>query len=70
MICLINVPSVDKEYGASFETSLVVKSNGSIIYVTPGVFVTSCKVNLLFYPFDYQKCDLKFASWTLDAAKV
>lgn len=30
----------------------------------PGIFKSSCYIDVRWFPFDVQKCNLKFGSWT------
>lgn len=32
----------------------------------PGIFMSTCNVDVRWFPFDIQKCELKFGSWTFD----
>ena len=31
---------------------------------TPGIFKSTCYIDVRWFPFDVQRCDLKFGSWT------
>ena len=31
-----------------------------------GIFMSTCNVDVRWFPFDLQKCELKFGSWTYD----
>lgn len=31
-----------------------------------GIFMSTCNVDVRWFPFDIQKCELKFGSWTFD----
>lgn len=31
-----------------------------------GIFVSTCNVDVRWFPFDIQRCELKFGSWTFD----
>ena len=42
---------------------LSVYSNGDIIWSRPGILKSTCKFDLSFYPFDIQRCHLRFGSW-------
>ena len=42
---------------------VTVYSSGDIIWSRPGLLKSTCKFNLKFYPFDIQKCHLRFGSW-------
>lgn len=33
-------------------------------YVFPGILKSTCYIDVRWFPFDVQKCDLKFGSWT------
>lgn len=41
-------------------------SDGSIFRSKPGIFKFSCSLDLHEFPFDIQKCTMKFGSWTHD----
>lgn len=32
----------------------------------PGIFTSTCNVDVRWFPFDIQRCELKFGSWTFD----
>lgn len=32
----------------------------------PGIFSSACNVDVRWFPFDVQHCELKFGSWTFD----
>ncbi|XP_077418972.1 neuronal acetylcholine receptor subunit alpha-7-like [Vanacampus margaritifer] len=62
--------SADKTFDSTFHTKIVVKSSGNCLYVPPGIFKSTCYMDLRWFPFDIQKCDLKFGSWTFDGATL
>jgi len=45
------------------ETYAVVTSRGSISYIPPYRFISTCRINTTWFPFDEQSCNLKFGSW-------
>ena len=49
---------------------MVVSSDGSCLYVPPGLFKSTCKIDITWFPFDDQQCDLKFGSWTYSGWQV
>jgi hypothetical protein len=49
---------------------VVVNSEGGCLYVPPGIFKSTCKIDITWFPFDDQKCELKFGSWTYSGWKV
>lgn len=36
----------------------------------PGIFKSTCKIDITWFPFDDQHCDMKFGSWTYDGNQV
>ena len=43
---------------------------GSCTYIPPGIFKSTCQIDITWFPFDDQNCDMKFGSWTYDGFKV
>ncbi|XP_035538311.1 neuronal acetylcholine receptor subunit alpha-7-like [Morone saxatilis] len=56
--------SADERFDATFRTNIVVNSSGSCSYIPPGIFKSTCYIDVRWFPFDVQRCDLKFGSWT------
>ena len=48
----------------------MVYEDGTIFWSPPSKLRSSCKVDITYFPFDRQKCALKFGSWTYDKAQV
>ena len=49
---------------------MVVFSNGDCLWVPPGLFLSTCKINIAWFPFDDQQCAMKFGSWTYDGGAI
>ncbi|KAJ8985838.1 hypothetical protein NQ317_006209, partial [Molorchus minor] len=62
--------SADEGFDGTFQTNVVVKHNGSCLYVPPGIFKSTCKIDITWFPFDDQHCDMKFGSWTYDGNQI
>jgi len=62
--------SADKDFDSRYPTNVVVSSNGNCLWVPPGLFLTTCKMDITWFPFDEQKCDIKFGSWTYDSSGI
>ncbi|KAH1183629.1 CHRNA7-FAM7A fusion protein isoform X1 [Mauremys mutica] len=56
--------SADERFDATFHTNVLVNSSGHCQYLPPGIFKSSCYIDVRWFPFDVQKCNLKFGSWT------
>ncbi|XP_046751673.1 acetylcholine receptor subunit alpha-type acr-16 [Diprion similis] len=57
-------------FDGTYHTNVVVKHNGSCLYVPPGIFKSTCKIDITWFPFDDQHCDMKFGSWTYDGNQL
>ena len=62
--------SADEKFDGTYQTNVVVSNDGSCLYVPPGIFKSTCKIDITWFPFDDQLCDLKFGSWTYSGWKV
>ncbi|XP_074509680.1 neuronal acetylcholine receptor subunit alpha-7-like isoform X2 [Sebastes fasciatus] len=58
--------SAHDKFDATFKTNVLVNSSGFCEYLPPGIFVSTCNVDVRWFPFDIQRCELKFGSWTFD----
>uniref|UniRef100_A0A8C5GYD0 Neuronal acetylcholine receptor subunit alpha-3-like n=1 Tax=Gouania willdenowi TaxID=441366 RepID=A0A8C5GYD0_GOUWI len=52
------------------KTKALLKFDGTIAWVPPAIFKSSCPMDITYFPFDYQNCSMKFGSWTYDKAKI
>uniref|UniRef100_A0A3P8VLQ4 Cholinergic receptor, nicotinic, alpha 7a (neuronal) n=1 Tax=Cynoglossus semilaevis TaxID=244447 RepID=A0A3P8VLQ4_CYNSE len=62
--------SADERFDPTFHTNILVAPSGNCTYIPPGIFKSICSVNMRWFPFDVQKCELKFGSWTYDGHMV
>ena len=45
-------------------------SSGLVNWIPLGLFISACAIDIQWFPFDDQKCDMKFGSWTYDGTKI
>ncbi|KAG7154225.1 Neuronal acetylcholine receptor subunit alpha-7-like 4 [Homarus americanus] len=62
--------SADEGFSSTYPTNVLVDSKGICTHIPPGIFLSTCRIDITWYPFDDQKCNMKFGSWTYDSAKV
>ena len=75
-VCFINYTlwykaffcSADEDIDSTFPANVVLSSDGNCLWVPPGLFLSTCKIDITWFPFDDQKCDMKFGSWTYDGS--
>ena len=54
----------------NFNGGMNLYSNGDIMWSNPAIFKFSCGLELQYFPFDTQVCQLIFASWSYDGKKI
>ncbi|XP_013406819.1 neuronal acetylcholine receptor subunit alpha-7 [Lingula anatina] len=62
--------SADEKFDGTFPTNVVIYSNGLCQWVPPGMFKSTCKIDITWFPFDDQLCKMKFGSWTHDGTQI
>ena len=53
-----------------FKTKVILKHNGMNKWYSPTILRSYCSINVEYFPFDDQKCELTFLSWTYDGYRV
>ncbi|XP_065159188.1 neuronal acetylcholine receptor subunit alpha-10-like [Atheta coriaria] len=63
--------NADPQYQSSvINTNVIVSSNGEVVWLSHGIYRSSCDINVEYFPFDLQTCHMKWASWTYDGYQV
>ena len=62
--------SAESIYGEYKEFQAVLRRNGRVRWEPGGVFRTMCPIDIRFYPFDEQTCELQFGSWSYYTTKM
>ncbi|XP_048452712.1 neuronal acetylcholine receptor subunit alpha-9 [Rhincodon typus] len=60
----------DDESTGSMETNVVLRYDGQITWDSPAITKSSCVVDVAYFPFDDQRCNLTFGSWTYNGNQV
>lgn len=55
---------------ARFKSQIKVSSDGTNLWLSPVILISSCKIYVKYFPFDEQHCKLKFGSWTYDGFQL
>uniref|UniRef100_A0A4W6BU00 Cholinergic receptor nicotinic alpha 9 subunit n=1 Tax=Lates calcarifer TaxID=8187 RepID=A0A4W6BU00_LATCA len=80
---MINIPSdlvwkpdivlynkADEEESGPPSTNVKLRYNGEIVWDSPAITKSSCVVDVSYFPFDWQQCNLTFGSWTYNGNQV
>ncbi|TKC33572.1 hypothetical protein EI555_010609 [Monodon monoceros] len=51
-------------------TNVVLRYDGLITWDAPAITKSSCVVDVTYFPFDNQQCNLTFGSWTYNGNQV
>lgn len=71
ILIIIFFYSADPNYrSAVINTNVIVKNTGEVTWLSHGIYVSVCDINVEQFPFDVQLCTMKWASWTYDGFQV
>ncbi|KAH9282768.1 Acetylcholine receptor subunit beta-like 1 [Echinococcus granulosus] len=62
--------NADGNYEVVWQPNLLVHYDGSILWMPPAVYESSCAIDVEYFPFDEQECEMKFGSWAFDASRI
>ncbi|XP_056020888.1 acetylcholine receptor subunit beta-like 1 isoform X7 [Ostrea edulis] len=56
--------NADGKYQVSYESNVVMNYDGLTYWIPPAIYRSSCDIDVKYFPFDQQECEMKFGSWT------
>ena len=62
--------SADTRLAELRDALCVLESTGKVVWIPQAIFKSSCSIDIRYFPFDVQTCQLKFGSWTYDGSKL
>jgi len=62
--------NADGKYEVTLMTKASLNYTGEVVWKPPAIYKSSCKINVEWFPFDEQSCDMKFGSWTYDGHQL
>jgi len=51
--------SADGKYEVSYKPNVVIHSDGSVLWIPPAIYKSSCTIDVKYFPFDEQSCLMK-----------
>uniref|UniRef100_A0A8D0GNZ2 Cholinergic receptor nicotinic alpha 9 subunit n=1 Tax=Sphenodon punctatus TaxID=8508 RepID=A0A8D0GNZ2_SPHPU len=60
----------DDDVSEPVNTNVVLRYDGKITWDAPAITKSSCVVDVSYFPFDSQQCNLTFGSWTYNGNQV
>ena len=67
---MLNWYSADGKYEVSYKPNVVIYSHGEVLWIPPAIYKSSCTIDVQYFPFDQQECQMKFGSWTFNGDQV
>ena len=49
---------------------VILENTGLTTWLTPIILKSKCDMDVKYFPFDTQRCPLKFGSWTYDKHRL
>ncbi|CAD5206203.1 unnamed protein product [Bursaphelenchus okinawaensis] len=62
--------NADGNYEVSYHSNVEVDYRGNVTWVPPAIYKSSCRIDVEYFPFDEQTCQLIFGSWTYNSDEV
>lgn len=69
-MCVCVCVSADGKYEVSFEPNVVVNNDGQILWIPISIYKSACTIDVEYFPFDEQRCEMRFGSWTFSGDQV
>ncbi|XP_045680308.1 acetylcholine receptor subunit epsilon [Phyllostomus hastatus] len=62
--------NIDGQFGVAHEANVLIDEGGSVSWLPPAIYRSTCAVEVTYFPFDWQNCSLVFRSQTYNAEEV
>ncbi|KAM9816934.1 neuronal acetylcholine receptor subunit alpha-7-like [Neosynchiropus ocellatus] len=62
--------SATEGFRSTYDTLVLVDASGKCSYIPPGIFNSVCKLDVRWFPFDIQTCQIRLGSWTHSGLQI
>ena len=56
--------NADGNYEARYKSNVLIYSDSRVVWIPPAIFQSTCRIDVTYFPFDQQRCEMIFGSWT------
>ncbi|XP_074167911.1 acetylcholine receptor subunit beta isoform X2 [Sminthopsis crassicaudata] len=60
----------DGNFDVSLNIHVLVTSDGSVHWLPPAIYHSSCSIQVTYFPFDWQNCTMVFSSYSYDSSQL
>merc|ERR1711962_120208 len=64
------VRNIDQSFEVMKDTAAKIESTGHVTWLTPAFLSGTCAIRIRYFPFDTQRCEMRFTSWSFSMDKV
>uniref|UniRef100_G3QAN9 Cholinergic receptor, nicotinic, epsilon n=1 Tax=Gasterosteus aculeatus aculeatus TaxID=481459 RepID=G3QAN9_GASAC len=62
--------NIDGKFDVAYYANVLISYDGSMYWLPPAIYRSTCAIEITYFPFDYQNCTLAFRSQTYSANEV
>ncbi|XP_030832957.1 acetylcholine receptor subunit alpha-1-A isoform X1 [Strongylocentrotus purpuratus] len=62
--------NVERVHFIVADTYVIADYTGTVRWIFPVITTTACKINIVYFPYDVQQCNVTFYPWTLDNSQM
>jgi len=62
--------SADGKFEVSFKANILIRKDGYMMWIPATIYKSSCKLDFTYFPFDEQRCNMSYGSWTYNGNEV
>ncbi|GAU89949.1 LOW QUALITY PROTEIN: hypothetical protein RvY_02440-1 [Ramazzottius varieornatus] len=62
--------NAEGDYQITMMTKVTVNYTGDVVWDPPAIYKSYCLIDVTYFPYDKQSCEMKFGTWTYDAGQV
>ncbi|TSL34513.1 Acetylcholine receptor subunit gamma [Bagarius yarrelli] len=62
--------NIDGKFDVAYYANVLIYSDGSMYWLPPAIYRSTCTIEITYFPFDWQNCTLVFRSQTYSANEI
>lgn len=62
--------NADGNYEARYKSNVLIYHDSRVEWIPPAIFQSTCRIDVTYFPFDQQRCEMIFGSWTYTGTAV